>query len=381
MTGYPQIGFNPYSMYQNWCYGYQYPAFRGVQNVPQPVSVPQPNVNLQTPPDTVSFKATEHIQTKPKKEGLSTGAKWGLGALALAGIGTVAYLATRGRVGTKQAQQLAEHIEFKPAKTAEEAKKFAQEKLGVHYHEIDDVNMINYVNEWLTMSYNKAKGKITIETYPKFIGNMSDELSATFGLYDGKIKEFGTEGFLMGVNMNSFKNFDNFLDEVLGCNHKQINLDMFDSRKNHSLVKDFVNRVKSFNNTSATFDEKIKIYQDYYKIRDGKFVNGEFIPAKISKYRDLWHELGHMRHQINSPNYSQMQKIEEYLEQGLPVSKISQEFVDNKVTQKTVKKVSEYACGSPDEFIAEVFAGHNEGLKFSDDVMELYKKYDGPALT
>ena len=74
MTGCPQIGFNPYSMYQNWGYGYQYPAFRGVQNPPQPVSVPQPNVSLQTPPDTVSFRATEHIQAKPKKEGLSTGA-------------------------------------------------------------------------------------------------------------------------------------------------------------------------------------------------------------------------------------------------------------------------------------------------------------------
>lgn len=97
MTGYSQIGFNPYNMYQNWGYGYQYPAFRGVQNQPQPVSVPQPNVNLQTPPDTVSFRATEHIQTKPKKEGLSTGAKWGLGALALAGVGTAIYFATRGR--------------------------------------------------------------------------------------------------------------------------------------------------------------------------------------------------------------------------------------------------------------------------------------------
>ena len=95
MTGYPQVNFNPYSMYQNWGYGYQYPVFRGVQNLPQPVNVPQPNVNLQTPPDTVSFKATEHIQ--PKKEGLSTGAKWGLGALALVGIGAAVYFATRGR--------------------------------------------------------------------------------------------------------------------------------------------------------------------------------------------------------------------------------------------------------------------------------------------
>jgi hypothetical protein len=76
------------------------------------------------PPDTVEIQG--------KKKGLSTGAKWGLGALALAGVGTAIYFATRGRVGGKQAQQLAEHIEFKPAKTVEEAKKFAQEKLGLH---------------------------------------------------------------------------------------------------------------------------------------------------------------------------------------------------------------------------------------------------------
>ncbi len=89
MTGYPQVNFNPYSMYQNWGYGYQYPVFRGVQNVPQPVSVPQPNVNLQIPPDTVSFKTAEHIQPKPKKEGLSTGAKWaiGIGATTALAVG------------------------------------------------------------------------------------------------------------------------------------------------------------------------------------------------------------------------------------------------------------------------------------------------------
>jgi hypothetical protein len=97
MTGYPPININPYNMYQNWGYGYQYPAFRGVQNQPQPVSAPQLNVNLQTSPDTVNFKATEHIQAKPKKEGLSTGAKWaiGLGLTALASYGI--YALTKGR--------------------------------------------------------------------------------------------------------------------------------------------------------------------------------------------------------------------------------------------------------------------------------------------
>lgn len=69
-------------MYQNWGYGYQYPAFKSVHVSLQSVCVPPGNVNLQTPPNTVSFRATEHIQTKPKKEGVSTCAKWAIGICA-----------------------------------------------------------------------------------------------------------------------------------------------------------------------------------------------------------------------------------------------------------------------------------------------------------
>ena len=382
MTGYPQIGFNPYNMYQNWGYGYQYPAFRGVQNVPQPVNIPQPNVNLQTPPDTVSFKATEHIQSKPKKEGLSTGAKWGLGALALAGIGTAVYFATRGKVGAKQAQQLAEHIEFKPAKTVEEAKKFAQEKLGVHYQEIDDVNMINYLNEWVTETYNKAKGKITNKTYPKIFANShcKDGYDSTFAFYEGLIKDKNIEGYMFSVNMDAFNNFDKCLNAIFETNHKHIKLDIFGPKKDYPFVKDFFNRVKNFNNSTASFDDKIKILQDIYRIREGQIIGGQFIPANISKHRDLWHELGHLQHSLSSSNYNQMDKAEEYIRKGLHVPEITKEFSD-KTIQETANKVSWYACTSPLEFVAEVFAGHNEGLKFSDDVMALYKKYGGPALT
>ena len=76
-----------------------------------------------------------------------------------------------------------------------------------------------------------------------------------------------------------------------------------------------------------------------------------------------------------------MDKAEEYIRKGLPVPKITKEFRENKTIQETANKVSWYACESPLEFVAEVFAGHNEGLKFSDDIMALYKKYGGPALS
>ena len=75
---------NPYLAYlnpqmNNWNnYGYYNPAFMGVQNDPQPVSVPQPVVTPQVQSNAVNFKASEQIQ-KPQKEGLSKGAKWALG--------------------------------------------------------------------------------------------------------------------------------------------------------------------------------------------------------------------------------------------------------------------------------------------------------------
>lgn len=39
-------------------------------------------------------------------------------------------------------------------------------------------------------------------------------------------------------------------------------------------------------------------------------------------------------------------------------------------------KVSQYSY-SPDEFCAEVFSGLMGGKKYSDDIMDLYKSYNG----
>ena len=96
MVDYSVTNYNPYSLYQNSGYGYQYPAFRGATNVLPQVSVPQSNVNVEIPPDTVDFKATEYIQ--PKEEGLSTGAKWaiGIGATTALAVGAD-FLFCRGK--------------------------------------------------------------------------------------------------------------------------------------------------------------------------------------------------------------------------------------------------------------------------------------------
>ena len=80
----------PYNMYQ--FYGYQYPIFKGTQIrqtdvTHQPVQAVS-GVNLNIPPDTVSFSANRQIQNNGNDTGMSTGMKWLLG---LAGTAATIY--------------------------------------------------------------------------------------------------------------------------------------------------------------------------------------------------------------------------------------------------------------------------------------------------
>ena len=56
------------------------------------------------------------------------------------------------------------------------------------------------------------------------------------------------------------------------------------------------------------------------------------------------------------------------------------EFLTNQETQQVAGSVSWYAQTSIGEFIAEVYGKMVRGEKIADDVMALYKKYNGPML-
>lgn len=98
MLDYSVTNYNPYNMYQN--YGYSYPSFKGGTN-PTNTTVANtgynnvPQITLQ--PDTFSYSASNKLQTETKKQGLSTGAKWGIGAVAMLGLGALAIALTRGK--------------------------------------------------------------------------------------------------------------------------------------------------------------------------------------------------------------------------------------------------------------------------------------------
>lgn len=55
------------------------------------------------------------------------------------------------------------------------------------------------------------------------------------------------------------------------------------------------------------------------------------------------------------------------------------EFLTNQESQQAAGRISAYAQTSIGEFIAEVYARMVRGDKIPDEVMKLYKKYNGPT--
>lgn len=311
--------------------------------------------------------------------GLSDNAKWGLGALLLAGIGTVAFLISRGRVGRKSAQQLAEHLNFKPATTVEEAQEFANKILKVQYLDEDKANldMINTVNEWLHNEKIVLKNKI-----PDFVHFREMGIYNPLCLTD-KVYSNGVGYNALGINVNYINKFDDFL-QLAFKPHGDIDLSKL-IRKNAKNKYEVVKQEYRCENLDKLIDKlnaygKNSSYKDKMELFDGL---SEAVPylkniqngsaAKMNDFShnaSFLHELGHLLHQDSSNLYTEL---------GKSTNKMYQEFLQPDV-QKIANKVSGYAKTSPLEFVAEVYKKHRKGVIFDRDVLALYARYDGPAL-
>ena len=325
------------------------------------------------------------IELQAKKEGMSDGAKWGVG-LGLTALGAIGLDAvSKGRAGSKSVKQLAEHIEFKPAKTVEEAKKFAKEKLDVMYYEefgkFEDVGMVNFINEWMVKNHNNPKfGK---NSYPRIVYN-DDCRGALMSMSTNSIIVDGLDyGYGLGINLKKFKEFE---PQAL----KKININLGIIKKGadgkYNITKpqldnEYTRRlVKNLNAETLSFEDRMQLMLDLLAYQERKVVDGVMHIRGRKVYNYINHEQGHLLHSKNCNNYEQMKKAEDFIRKGQEISEITKEFLDNKDIQAIAGKVSDYAKKSPLEFVAETFAGLRDGITFSDDVMALYKKYGGPAL-
>lgn len=347
-----------------------------------------PNAVDKTPQsDTVQLSTKND---KLKKIGIGTAI-----AVGVAGIGTAVYFLTRGKVGSKSVRELAEHIEFKPAKTIEEAKVFAKDKLGVSIIDDMSLDVMNYVNEGLHILKNKHPNDFKIKWIEsKGIGGGydTDALAQLIAIKNKNI---------YGINLSSdyIKNIDKTLTEFINgevdrqalvkINEKLQYNDFFKKASISNEVSELANKFRQ-NPSSLSFKEKVKLHmglEDIAEEMDKLFIehNGDISKVKdvvniiSSPFHPIIHEQGHILHRINVNNRFDLLDVIEILNQKKLDTTIYNEFKSK--YSSIASRVSEYATESPAEFVAEVYAKTLEGAKFDNDVLSLYAKYGGHSIS
>lgn len=364
------------------------------------------------------------ISQKPQsenveKKGLSTSAKWGIGTVAVLGLGALAYVLTKGKIGSKSVQQLAEHIEFKTAKTIEEAKAFAKENLGISKYKLENLEVANYVNEGLVNISNKFKGKAPMF---KAVGKLPDNNIGMMSCsLDGKIFSVNEKTFLNETNTENInKLYENVAEECNASNFQftknqaklldkfaenpeQLNLNerfnlyetlhsMKQSRSMKSIFSDMLHddSAKEFlkkNNRLTDMKGFDKLTEEAQSsLLDDVLEKTEY-KIKVQD-RGSWgsinHEFGHKLHReiVGQEMYDKMvpnvtsdakkawDKKEEYYVK----------FHEKYPNAYVLENVTQYATTAEGEAVAEIFAGKMNGMKYNDEIEAMYKEWKGPAV-
>ncbi len=147
------------------------------------------------------------LTAKKPEEEKKTGKKLAIAAGAALGIAAIG-LIVRGRL--KAVTKLAEHIDFTPAKTMEEAREFARTHLKIKkFDTADDLEFANWVNEGLVNINNRYKGRAYM---PKEVLPYPKELAGEHTLA-GMASGLGNS--TLYVNVYAWKGFDEGITRML----------------------------------------------------------------------------------------------------------------------------------------------------------------------
>ena len=365
---------------------------------------------------------------------MSNGAKVGIGLGILGTAAVIALAIKKNRYS--EVKQLAENIRFEKAKTVEDAIKWGKENLGIRHYggfESQDIEAINWINEGLTNTSNKMKGKLRV---PKSIWYTDKVLgeNTLAGVCKDATGEYAKYNGQFYVNKNIFRNLDAELDSFLKnlkpmidvngnkfsycnwfaeedmqklaydiMNYKNGKLAGFDKKLNlyesldnlartvHSINGAPFSKIKSILSHKQCVDilqkkgletnlEKIKqmsldeqsyLLDDFMQQLKDKVV---FTFSLGNRFRTLYHEMGHLQDNIPRVQAKGKFKTEAEYPQEL------KDWLNNSEYMQTAVRVSEYSTTGPGEFIAETFADMVIGKKLPKEVIDLYKKLRGPEL-
>ena len=437
------------------------------------------------------------LSTHKEKKKMSTAAKVALSALGFfgAGLGTVFAIAHhRHNVLQKLYKDklvlsnLPEHIDFKEAKTLDEAIKYAKDILGIK--DVDEkftLEALNIVNRGITDVSNANKGKLFVPRkicYGNGHKNGKYDDSLAYVIQDVESNNFGH----LVVNNEYFthEKLDSVIKDYL---YFEDNTRFFDIKSGGDIVPRVTycdvfpipeENVQKLIKKFYQKPELMNIYdkqQLYYSLSNGferacigkraplvvlknintKFANylkgknikidiDELSKLSTEEQRDklkelikkmhedgqylnialslespsnvIHHEMGHLQDfaknlkQLDTQGWSlkylwdvirnrtpdriKVHEVENrwYRKDHKEIEKLFKEnpekfkerypemheFITDEKIQQTAGKVSEYAQSGIGEFIAETYREMLSGRKISKDVMELYKKYNGPML-
>lgn len=393
---------------------------------------------LNTKPQSDNFVKSDAIKNKEQKENKLSKWPW----IATATIATAATLTSVGLLVAKyrnsKATQLAEHIDFSPAKTLEEAIEFGKKTFGIEEYsgfEAKDTDVVNFINEGIVNTSNFLKGKIRL---PKKILYLEEA-----GTIKASVVTEGENSGLFVLNKNIYSNIDNtidhyffnletsntvflvdwdtnkwdykysplfekeaiepFIQEVIKfksgkyTTYKQ-KLSLFNSVNNAIEAVNSINRplkyIKKFlsKEENKSICSELNIPTDIEQIKQMSKEEQRLIIKKIIKntkdsikldfdmnagspFSTIYHELGHI--QDMKPRCLTTNKFD------FDYSKYPKElkdWVDNKENMEIAGSISEYATHGPGEFIAEFFAKIVSGETVSNEAKALYKKLGGPKI-
>jgi len=331
-----------------------------------------------------------------------------LGAVALGG------LIAAGRY--KQAQKLAEHIDFTPAKTLEEAKEFAAKHLKIKHFDLTDLDSANYVNEALT-NYNN---NISVD-HRKIIANVFSYNEETAlaaidrtnnSLYFNEKKFINAgEDMLKILKIDPVKVSKNvlcFLDD----RQKELFIKFFDDSKRAAMskkdtveFKDILENIRLLSkstygwfsnltsdpkaveilkakNLPTTAEELLKLSKEQQKEIIEDLVNNHGIRLHINNggaFRTINHEIGHAVHyqNVGEEQFKNLRYFGGREKDYLKASQRLKAELGDSLYGSIQSNVSMYATTSPTEFVAETYSYLCNGQKFSNEIMDLYKKYGG----
>ncbi len=322
-------------------------------------------------------------------------------------------------------------LEFQKAKNMREAVAYAR-KLGIKNFDMDgDLGLANWVNEGLTEIYNKYNGKapmpsnvikdggeemvgdayyscsrdtlaIAPDNKKRILSRLLDNIDSPWESskrplvrwYRGVLQnDFSQISYIdpkfqkqVAKHITQFQNFSGRMDvsEVKQLYHEinalletknmpdtnplKLISNIYNNPKYKKAIKGFefksLAQISKLNRNA----QKQEFYNIINKLKK-KGINAYVEPQKFEEnnsFHVIFHEYGHFRH-FNTTSFTALKQR-------------TNEFVSNVKKQKTAGQVSSYAKSEPMEFVAEVYAGLLNGVKYSPEVMALYKTYNGPPL-